>query len=108
MDTRTRPHVVIIGGGFAGLFAARALRRARVDVTLVDRAAHHVFQPLLYQCATGTLSNGQISRSLREELLRVTATSPPCSARRSTSTPTRAGSPPAAPTATTFTLTTTC
>ena len=56
MDTRTRPHVVIIGGGFAGLFAVRALRRAPVDVTLVDRAAHHLFQPLLYQCATGILS----------------------------------------------------
>ncbi|MDQ2877310.1 MAG: FAD-dependent oxidoreductase, partial [Actinomycetota bacterium] len=47
------PRVVIIGGGFGGLFAARALRRSPVSVTLVDRAQHHLFQPLLYQCATG-------------------------------------------------------
>jgi len=60
--------VLIIGGGFGGLFCARSLGDADVDVTLLDRAASHVFQPLLYQCATGTLSIGQISRSLREEL----------------------------------------
>src|ERR1700712_4595605 len=65
-----RPKVVIVGGGFGGLFCARRFRRVGVDVTLVDRAACHVFQPLLYQCATGTLSIGQISRSLREELAR--------------------------------------
>jgi NADH dehydrogenase len=63
-----RPQVVIIGGGFGGLFCARRFRKADVDVTLLDRAACHVFQPLLYQCATGTLAIGQISRSLREEL----------------------------------------
>jgi NADH dehydrogenase len=63
-----RRKVVIIGGGFGGLFCARRLGRLDVDVTLLDRAACHVFQPLLYQCATGTLSIGQISRSLREEL----------------------------------------
>ncbi|MGE2716143.1 NAD(P)/FAD-dependent oxidoreductase [Mycolicibacterium litorale] len=63
-----RPRVLIIGGGFGGLFCARRLGRVGVDVTLLDRAACHVFQPLLYQCATGTLSIGQISRSLREEL----------------------------------------
>lgn len=62
------PRVVIIGGGFGGLFCARRLARVDADVTLLDRAACHVFQPLLYQCATGTLSIGQISRSLREEL----------------------------------------
>jgi NADH dehydrogenase len=61
---------VIVGGGFGGLFCARRLGRADVEVTLLDRAACHVFQPLLYQCATGTLSIGQISRSLREELAR--------------------------------------
>jgi NADH dehydrogenase len=61
--------VLIIGGGFGGLFCARRLGRLDVDVTLLDRAACHVFQPLLYQCATGTLSIGQISRSLREELV---------------------------------------
>jgi len=65
-----RPQVLIIGGGFGGLFCARRLGRVDVDVTLLDRAACHVFQPLLYQCATGTLSIGQISRSLREELSR--------------------------------------
>lgn len=63
-----RPKVLIIGGGFGGLFCARRLGRVDADVTLLDRAACHVFQPLLYQCATGTLSIGQISRSLREEL----------------------------------------
>jgi NADH dehydrogenase len=63
-----RPKVLIIGGGFGGLFCARRLGKVDVDVTVLDRAACHVFQPLLYQCATGTLSIGQISRSLREEL----------------------------------------
>lgn len=65
---KERPKVLIIGGGFGGLFCARRFRGVDVDVTLLDRAACHVFQPLLYQCATGTLSIGQISRSLREEL----------------------------------------
>jgi NADH dehydrogenase len=64
-DQDNRRRVVIIGGGFAGLFAARALRRAPVDVTLLDRAEHHLFQPLLYQCATGILSEGKIAASLR-------------------------------------------
>jgi NADH:quinone reductase (non-electrogenic) len=64
-DQDGRRRVVIIGGGFAGLFAARALRRAPVDVTLLDRAEHHLFQPLLYQCATGILSEGKIAASLR-------------------------------------------
>ncbi len=60
--------VVIVGGGFAGLFAARALRRAPVQVTLIDRAEHHLFAPLLYQCATGILSEGKIASPLRELL----------------------------------------
>ncbi len=59
--------VVIVGGGFGGLFAARALGRD-VSVTLVDRAHHHLFQPLLYQCATGILSEGQIAAPLRSVL----------------------------------------
>ena len=59
--------VVIIGGGFGGLFAARSLGR-EVSVTLVDRAHHHLFQPLLYQCATGILSEGQIAAPLRSVL----------------------------------------
>lgn len=62
------PRVVIIGGGFAGLFAARALRGGPFTVTLVDRTAQHVFQPLLYQCATGILSEGQITEPLRRLL----------------------------------------
>jgi NADH dehydrogenase len=62
--------VVIIGGGFGGLFTARTLRRAPVEVTLVDRAGHHLFQPLLYQCATGILSEGQIAAPLRRVLRR--------------------------------------
>jgi NADH:quinone reductase (non-electrogenic) len=67
-DQAGPPRVVIIGGGFAGLFAARALRRAPVQVTLIDRVAHHLFQPLLYQCSTGILSEGKITAPLRELL----------------------------------------
>ena len=62
------PRVVIVGGGFGGLFAARALRRGPASVTLIDRAQHHLFQPLLYQCATGILSEGQITTPLRRVL----------------------------------------
>ncbi|WP_083410516.1 NAD(P)/FAD-dependent oxidoreductase [Mycolicibacterium rutilum] len=65
-----RPKVLIIGGGFGGLFCARRLAKTDVDVTLLDRAAGHLFQPLLYQCATGKLSIGHISRPLREEFAR--------------------------------------
>src|SRR3954462_1553118 len=65
------PHrVVIVGGGFAGLYAARELRKAgdRVAVTLVDRRNFHLFQPLLYQVATGALSPGEIAQPLRSIL----------------------------------------
>ncbi|BBX16307.1 NADH dehydrogenase [Mycolicibacterium duvalii] len=62
--------MLIIGGGFGGLFCARRLDHPAVDVTLLDRAAGHLFQPLLYQCATGTLSIGHISRPLREQFAR--------------------------------------
>jgi NADH dehydrogenase len=64
-DQDNQRRVVIIGGGFAGLFAARGLQRAPVQVTLLDRAEHHLFQPLLYQCATGILSEGKIAAPLR-------------------------------------------
>jgi NADH dehydrogenase len=67
-DQDNRRRVVIIGGGFAGLFAVRALGRAPVQVTLIDRAEHHLFAPLLYQCATGILSEGKIATPLRELL----------------------------------------
>ncbi len=59
------PHVVIIGGGFAGLSAAKTLRGKPVRVTLVDRRNHHLFQPLLYQVATATLSPGDIASAIR-------------------------------------------
>ena len=59
------PHVVIIGGGFGGLNAAKALRKASVQVTVVDRHNHHLFQPLLYQVATATLSPGDIASPIR-------------------------------------------
>lgn len=65
------PHqVVIIGGGFGGLYTAKALRRAPVNVTLVDKRNFHLFQPLLYQVATGTLSPADISSPLRSILSR--------------------------------------
>ncbi len=60
--------VVIIGGGFGGLFAAKFLRRAPVEITLIDRTNHHTFQPLLYQLATGILSEGAVAPPLREVL----------------------------------------
>ena len=71
----TRHHVVIIGSGFGGLFAAKALTRAPVRVTLIDRTNHHLFQPLLYQVATGILSEGQIAPAIRDVFRNV---SPPC------------------------------
>ena len=61
----TAPRVVIVGGGFGGLYAARALGRAPLDVTVVDRTNHHVFQPLLYQVATASLSPSQIAYPIR-------------------------------------------
>src|SRR5258708_17749299 len=65
-----RHRVVIIGGGFGGLRAARALKSAPADVTLIDRRNYHLFQPLLYQVATGSLSPGQIAAPLRSVLSR--------------------------------------
>ena len=62
--------VVILGGGFGGLYTAQALRRAPVDVTVIDRRNFHLFQPLLYQVATGSLSPGEIASPLRAILHR--------------------------------------
>ena len=59
------PRVVIVGGGFGGLAAAKALRNAPVDVVLIDRSNHHLFQPLLYQVATSVLTPGQIASPIR-------------------------------------------
>jgi NADH dehydrogenase len=64
------PHVVILGGGFGGLFAARALAQAPVRVTLFDRHNYHLFQPLLYQVATASLSPGDIASPIRWVLRR--------------------------------------
>ena len=68
MTENGRPRVVIIGSGFGGLFAAQALKDAPVDVTLIARTNHHLFQPLLYQVATGILSEGEIAPATREVL----------------------------------------
>ena len=62
--------VVIVGAGFGGLFAAKFLRRAPVQVTLVDRRNYHLFQPLLYQLATGILSEGEVAPPIRDVLRR--------------------------------------
>src|SRR5262245_55102464 len=62
------PHVVIVGGGFGGLAAARALRDAPVRLTLIDRTNHHLFQPLLYQVATCSLSSVEITSPIRHLL----------------------------------------
>ena len=59
------PHIVIVGGGFAGLYAAKELGKAPVKVTLVDKRNFHLFQPLLYQVATGSLSPAEICSPLR-------------------------------------------
>jgi len=60
-----RPRVVIIGGGFGGILAARSLKRANVDITLIDRTNHHTFQPLLYQVATAALAPSDITAPIR-------------------------------------------
>ena len=65
-----RHHVVVIGSGFGGLFAAKKLKRANVDVTMISRTTHHLFQPLLYQVATGILSEGEIAPATRDVMRR--------------------------------------
>ena len=63
---RGKKRVLIVGGGFAGIAAARALKRADVDITLIDRRNHHIFQPLLYQVATAVLSPSEIAAPIRQ------------------------------------------
>jgi NADH dehydrogenase len=63
--SEARPRVVVVGGGFGGLAAAKALRKTNVEVVLIDRQNHHLFQPLLYQVATSVLSPGQIASPIR-------------------------------------------
>lgn len=64
----TRPRIVLVGAGFGGLYAAQALKRAPVDLTVIDRRNFHLFQPLLYQVATGGLSPGEIASPVRHVL----------------------------------------
>src|SRR5262249_16025926 len=68
MSASSVPVVVIVGGGFAGLAAAKGLKDAPVRVVLVDLTSHHLFQPLLYQVAIATLSPAQIAAPIREIL----------------------------------------
>src|SRR5262249_14479485 len=65
-ESRARKRIVIIGGGFAGLAAAHALRHADADLVLIDRRNHHIFQPLLYQVATAVLSPAEIAAPIRQ------------------------------------------
>jgi NADH:ubiquinone reductase (H+-translocating) len=69
-NSSRRHQVVVIGSGFGGLFGTKALRRADVDVTMIAKTTHHLFQPLLYQVATGILSEGEIAPPTREVLAR--------------------------------------
>ena len=81
--TDRRHQVVVIGSGFGGLFGTKALRRADVDVTMIAKTTHHLFQPLLYQVATGILSEGEIAPPTRE-VLAARRTPRCCSARSPT------------------------
>ena len=65
MNETNRPHVVIVGAGFGGLSAARALAKAPVDITIVDRRNFHLFQPLLYQVATAELNPSDVAWPIR-------------------------------------------
>src|ERR1700734_3311884 len=65
---KVNPHIVILGGGFGGLNLAKSLRHVAARVPLIDRQNHHLFQPLLYQVATATLSSVEIAKPLRSIL----------------------------------------
>src|SRR5580704_4715105 len=62
----SQPRIVIVGGGFAGVAAARALRRCEAEILLIDRRNHHIFQPLLYQVATAVLAPSEIAAPIRQ------------------------------------------
>src|SRR5229473_5439910 len=61
-----KKRVLIVGGGFAGIAAARALKRANVEITLIDRRNHHIFQPLLYQVVTAVLAPSEVAAPIRQ------------------------------------------
>jgi NADH:ubiquinone reductase (H+-translocating) len=67
-EKNPRPRLIVVGGGFGGLWATRALARSDIDILLIDRQNHHLFQPLLYQVATAGLSSGDIAAPLRHIL----------------------------------------
>jgi NADPH-dependent 2,4-dienoyl-CoA reductase/sulfur reductase-like enzyme len=66
MDVKRKPRIVIVGGGFGGVAAARALRKSDAEVFLIDRRNHHIFQPLLYQVATAILSPSEVAAPIRQ------------------------------------------
>src|SRR5262249_38858187 len=65
-DVTRLPRIVIIGGGFAGIAAARALKRGKADIVLIDRRNHHIFQPLLYQVAAAVLAPADVAAPIRQ------------------------------------------
>src|SRR6201999_4375537 len=70
MASLSKPQVVIVGGGFAGVAAAKGLRGCDADVTLIDRRNHHIFQPLLYQVATALLAPSDVATPIRQLAIR--------------------------------------
>src|SRR4051812_12488737 len=65
-EAPSKKRVLIVGGGFAGIAAARGLKRTDVEITLIDRRNHHIFQPLLYQVATAILAPSEIAAPIRQ------------------------------------------
>src|ERR1700752_3990407 len=65
-NSKKLPQIVVVGGGFAGVAAVRALRKCEAEITLIDRRNHHIFQPLLYQVATAVLSAAEVAAPIRQ------------------------------------------